>query len=233
MIKIGGTEIVDIAIGSTPIEKAYIGSTLVWEKNSPALPYDAQVEWLATDGVAYIDTGFKPKNTTRFEIVMDVPTLEQNTWFFGARNSSSAGQMAVLYNLTDKWSWRFGNKNAANTTVISTGQYTFDNHTSGAPRQIYIKHDGTTITLTATNNTFTCNYNFYIFALNVNGGISSGNMQDGLKCISAKIWDNTTLVRDYIPVRKNGVGYLWDSVTEELFGNARSTGAFTYGNDVS
>lgn len=230
MINIGGN-IGEMYVG-TPIEKAYIGSTLVWEKSSPSTNYDAQVEWLATDGVAYIDTGFKPKNTTRFEIVMDVPTLEQDTWFFGGRNSSSAGQMAVYYALADNWSWRFGNKRAANSTAIATGEYTFDNHTSGAPRQLYIKHGDTTLTLTATNNTFTCNYNFYIFTLNVSGGISSGNMQDGLKCISAKIWDGTTLVRDYIPVRKNGIGYLWDNVTEELYGNARDTGAFTYGNDV-
>lgn len=232
MIRIGGTEITDIALGSIPIERAYMGSQLVWEKSSPALPYDAQVEWLATDGLAYIDTGFKPKNTTRFEIVMDIPTLEQDTWFFGGRNSSSAGQMALFNN--GSWSWRFGNKNASNSTTIATGEYTFDNHTSGAPRQLYIKHNNTTLTLTATNNTFTCNYNFYIFTLNVNGGgPSASNMQDGLKCISAKIWDNTTLVRDYIPVRKNGVGYLWDNVTEELYGNARATGAFTYGNDVN
>lgn len=223
--------IAEMSIGNISIESAYVGSQLVWEKSSPALPYDAQVEWIATDGVAYIDTGFKPKNTTRFEIVMDIPTLEQGTWFFGARNSSSAGQMALLNN--GSWSWRFGNKSAANTTAISTGQYTFDNHTSGAPRHLYIKHGGTTLTLTATNNTFTCNYNFFLFGLNVSGAVSSTTIQDGLKCISAKIWDNTTLVRDYIPVRKNGVGYLWDNVTEELYGNARDTGAFTYGNDVT
>lgn len=232
MIRIGGTEITDIALGSTPIEKAYIGSTLVLEKSSPSTNYDAQVEWIATDGVAYIDTGFKPKNTTRFEIVMDVPTLEQNTWFFGARNSSSAGQMAIFYDT--EWNWRFGKNKAFNaTTTIYTGQYTFDNHTSSAPRQLYIKHGDKTLTFTAAANTFTCDYNFFLFALNVSGGPSTATMQNGLKCISAKIWDNTTLVRDYIPVRKNGVGYLWDNVTEELYGNANSTGAFTYGNDVT
>ena len=47
MIKIGGTEIVDIAIGSTPIEKAYIGSQLVWEKGGDPLPVsDGLIIWL-------------------------------------------------------------------------------------------------------------------------------------------------------------------------------------------
>lgn len=50
---------------------------------------------------------------------------------------------------------------------------------------------------------------------------------------SAKIYSGSTLVRDFIPVRKNGVGYLWDKVTEQLFGNANDSGAFSYGSDVS
>ena len=64
MINIGTLELADAYVGSTPIEKAYLGSTLVWEKSSPAPDYDAQVEWLATDGAAYIDTGFKPDSNT-------------------------------------------------------------------------------------------------------------------------------------------------------------------------
>jgi hypothetical protein len=49
---------------------------------------------------------------------------------------------------------------------------------------------------------------------------------------SVEMYNGSTLVRSYIPVRKNGVGYLYDRVSGELFGNANSTGAFTYGNDV-
>ena len=40
-------------------------------------------------------------------------------------------------------------------------------------------------------------------------------------------------IRDFIPVRKNGIGYLYDKVSGELFGNASGSGAFTYGSDVS
>ena len=232
MIKIGGTEITDIAVGSTPIEKAYIGSQLVWQKSAPALPYDAQVEWICSDGKTYIDTGVKPSNTVRFEIVMDVPVPTTTIWPFGGRTSSSAGQLALLYNIdSNQWSWRFGNKNVSNSTAITAGRYTFDNHTSGAPRQLYIKYNNTTLTLTATNNTFTCDNNIFLFALNI--GTGSANKHADEKLVSAKFWSGSTLVRDYIPVRKNGVGYLWDKVTETLYGNANSVGEFTYGNDVS
>ena len=38
------------------------------------------------------------------------------------------------------------------------------------------------------------------------------------------------LLFDLVPVRDNGVGYLYDKVSGELFGNDGS-GSFTYGND--
>ena len=46
------------------------------------------------------------------------------------------------------------------------------------------------------------------------------------------MFNNTILVHDFISVRKNGVGYLYDKVSGRLFGNSGS-GTFTYGNDVT
>ena len=59
--------IIDITVGSTPIEKACIGSSLVWEKNSPVLPYDAQVEYLTSSGTQYIDTGISYDSTVKID----------------------------------------------------------------------------------------------------------------------------------------------------------------------
>jgi hypothetical protein len=47
-----------------------------------------------------------------------------------------------------------------------------------------------------------------------------------------KIWKGTTLVRDFIPVRKGDVGYLYDNVSNRLFGNS-GTGVFTLGRDIN
>lgn len=49
MIDIGTLELADIAVGSTPIEKAYLGSTLVWEKSSPG-PVDPYELYMWLDG---------------------------------------------------------------------------------------------------------------------------------------------------------------------------------------
>ena len=47
----------------------------------------------------------------------------------------------------------------------------------------------------------------------------------------AKIWNGDTLVRDFVPVEKDGVGYLYDTVTMGLFGNA-NTGYGTAGTET-
>ena len=47
----------------------------------------------------------------------------------------------------------------------------------------------------------------------------------------AKIWNGDTLVRDFVPVEKDGVGYLYDTVTMSLFGNA-NTGYGTAGTET-
>ena len=54
-----------------------------------------------------------------------------------------------------------------------------------------------------------------------------------IKWKKVKMYNGSTLVRDYIPVRKNGVGYLYDKVSGQLYGNAAGSGSFTYGNDVN
>lgn len=49
---------------------------------------------------------------------------------------------------------------------------------------------------------------------------------------SGKIWDSSyALVRDFIPVRIDTTGYLYDNVSKQLFGNS-GTGDFVLGPDV-
>ena len=71
----------------------------------------------------------------------------------------------------------------------------------------------------------------YIFAMNHIQSDSTIPMIG--RVYNFKIMDGNAVVRDFIPVRKDGVGYLYDKVSGQLFGNAASSGAFTFGNDVT
>ena len=46
-----------------------------------------------------------------------------------------------------------------------------------------------------------------------------------------KLWQGTTLVRDFIPCRIGETGYMFDKVTETLFEN-NGTQSFTLGEDI-
>ena len=51
-----------------------------------------------------------------------------------------------------------------------------------------------------------------------------------MKVHSAQIWQDGTLVRDYVPViADNGAPYLWDQVSKTLFGSATDTPFWDYG----
>ena len=75
----------------------------------------------------------------------------------------------------------------------------------------------------------TNDYDLFIFAI---GGVNAAaQIFSKEKIASYQILKDNVLVRDFIPVRNEGVGYLYDKVSGQLFGNA-GTGSFTYGNDV-
>ena len=77
-------------------------------------------------------------------------------------------------------------------------------------------------------------YNASDFGVNVGVYNYSVNSTTGwqAKVFSAKVYVNDELVFDGIPVRKDGVGYLYDKVSGLLFGN-EGTGSFVIGNDIT
>ena len=191
--------------------------------------YDAELDWIATDGSAYIDTDYKPTNNTKFEIQMYIPTLDSSVtsfWPFGTRVADQQNQLALMYGVAnDCWQWRYNTQNISSSAInFQAGNYIFSNVDDSNIIDI-----NSTTQLTATEATFSCIFNFYIFTLN-NAG-NKVNIIPGLKLISAKIWEGETLVRDYIPVRVDQEGCLYDKVNERVYHNANSTGAFTYSQD--
>ena len=91
--------------------------------------------------------------------------------------------------------------------------------------------DGVSQTLSAT--AFDKTYNAYVFSINDNGSpmnIDLANLT--MKLYSLKIWDNGTLVRDFVPcVNKEGVAGLYDitpGAVKKFYAND-GTGTFEAG----
>ena len=215
---------------NTVLVDAVVGDIEIVADAEWAMPYDAEVEWIQCDGNARINTGIKVTPTTTFHFEMYMPQAELTKQPFGGRSAYQSNALHFANDTrtsggTNVATWYYGNKSATTTKLL--GWHTFDN--TAAVNKLVIDNN-TTLTITGASMSST-NEDFYLFRMNVGGG-SGGNNGDGIKSKGGQMYSGGVLVRDYIPVRKNGVGYLYDRVSGELFGNANESGAFSYGEDV-
>ena len=181
-----------------------------------------RLEYIESTGTQYIDTGFNPNNNTR--VVLDFePTAAYSSivGIFGIRDTSSgtAANMFVFWN------------NGANTfrTDYFGTQKTMTVSTLLARQTVDKDKNLTTIGSVSASNTAStgqCSNNLYLFCTN-NAG--TANYFAKLKLYSCQIYDNGTLIRDYIPCQTtSGVAGLWDDVNSQFYQNAK-TGSFIAG----
>lgn len=191
------------------VNKTFISSC--GTENFIAGPSFQKVEYIESTGTQYIDTGFKPKYNSH--IVMDVEGVGTNTqWLFGTRdqNSTTAANQFSLYREsgTQLRSDYFGSTKTVSVSDISARSIVERN------RNI-VNAYGLSITNTAVS-AGECPYPLYIFTLNMVGSVNT-NMAV-MKLYSCKIYDNDTLVRDYIPVfGSNGTAGLYDLLNNKFY----------------
>ena len=194
------------------------------------LPYDAEVEYLESTGTQWIDTGVVATNNTRVKIAFSDYT-QAGSWLFGARRGFKDAALGVYTdtgNTNNNWRRAFGNYTSGYFvfSTIDLGVSTFDydcGHFTGTREKVPI-----TVEYTDTASAFDSSpYNIYLWTVNLAG---TAGAVSSAKIYATQIWQNGVLVRDYIPVRKKTVGYLYDRVSGKLFGNA-GTGDFVVGPD--
>lgn len=185
------------------------------QQGGGSLPYDAEIDYLQSDGSAYINTGLKSSN---------------DEWEFEAEVAITNSGNVIL----------FGSINGFNVTVNNnkyraTGQV-ITNVTSNINRFDLIKlvinppQNSIKLTINGTNYTGTYSSWVYDYYLGVFGRGDGLNVSDA-KMRYLRIKKNNILVKYYIPVRSEQVGYMYERVGKVLCGNDGS-GSFTLGPDV-
>ena len=187
-------------------------------------PYDAEIEYLESTGTQFIDTNFIPDVNSAARIIWS--SIERNTYgYFGSRSLDYNG----LY--------RF-----CGTTFINGAYFAFamtynkwaDNKVALQNNTIYdcyAENGKYIINGTEYSSDVISNYQgsaFYLFRYF--GGNNDKWYRSKMRCYRLKLYSNNVLVRDMIPVRVGQVGYMYDKVSGELFGNA-DTGDFILGPD--
>lgn len=185
-----------------------------------ALPYDAEIEYLESSGTQWIDTGVKLTDDMGFKIVFKSKLITTGHPICGVFKNSGgnlcprfgASYLFVVYNDStyinttfDKASTRDNNT----TILVNTAHTIFINNSNRG---------------SFTRNTQVNESNFLLFGANGNSNHSS------LMIYEFSLFSSDGVIFDGIPVKKNGIGYMYDKVSGQLFGNS-GTGNFILGND--
>lgn len=215
-------------VGSTEGSKAYLGDELVWGGENPVLPYDSEVEYLENNGTAYIDTGVEC--TSRLKVQFEgLVTTDVNAALCGGISNASGSTYFrhhwSPYKTNFYWAQRNSSSYASVTSSYATNTWY---NVIIDPVNGTASINGTSKTFTKITTLYTTAQNYFIFARKAQGG---GMQSRPGRFKFFKIWNDETLVRDYISVRVGQVGYMYDRVSGKLFGNAGS-GSFTLGSDV-
>jgi hypothetical protein len=188
-------------------------------------PYDREVEYLASTGTQWIDTGVDAWGDIAFEVDIDFtqyyPTKDGNYGICGSY-VASGGKLAYVAAIRYASRRYNGGRDGVAYTNAPVADF------QGERAIIYIGKTTATINGTvwagASGNVNESGQTFYLFAVKGYSGVVNGAIH------YLKIWKGGDVVIDLIPVRVGTVGYMYDRVSKQLFGNA-GTGTFVVGPD--
>lgn len=217
MIALGNNEISKAYIGGTEIDKMYLGETIVFDNGSMR-----EIEYLSFGGTQWINTGIIP-NQDNLNVIIDAYITGSGNQFLYGINGSSPRLNLNLYSGTGA-NFRYRNYNKAFTTT--KGRHVFEN----GPQKII---DGTVLDTPTYTTSMTTNTNKYL----VLGASPNAAVPTSVSyCITGQIYSfsvyyGDSCILNMIPVRIGQVGYMYDAISESLFGNDGS-GSFGLGNDI-
>lgn len=179
------------------------------------------VNYIESSGTQYIDTGMKATQNTSVEL--QISNFQYaNTKVFGSRSSATSNNFSIISTATsivcDFYNYN-NNRLQVSTPIEEPITISMNN------QKLKLNDEEKVVT---TYNTFTTPSNAYIFG--GSGSFASGYTNATMRLYSCKIWDNGTLVRNYIPCfrKSDYVVGLYDLVNGVFYINAGS-GVFTYG----
>ena len=186
-----------------------------------------EVEYIQSSWTQYIDTWFIPSNTSKVQVSMWWFTIVWTWWvLFWARYAwaSNWRWFLISYNNGNS-SYQFG---WTYSSVLPTWWTSWDHTLEISQTWVYIDWN---LASTPSTVTFTSPVSMTIFCDNDNW---TKNEYSSYKLYTFKIWDNWTLVRDFVPSyrKSDNVIWLYDIVNDKFYTNAGSW-TFTKWPDVN
>ena len=210
-----------LTLGSVPIYRwnKYEATTILPSGYTP-------VEYIQSSGTQRINTGFIGNQNTRLVIDCQAATLASSgNALFGSRGTNITNAFAVFITSTQGF-FCFGSKYG-----FFDHANTYERMTVEANKNTFTMRGSTTTTGTLNAATFSTPSALFIGSAydGGNGGPYSGSNAWFGKIYSCQIYDNDTLVRDFVPCTdSSGAAGLYDLVNDVFYANA-GTGVFSVG----
>lgn len=184
-----------------------------------------ELEYIQSSGTQYIDTLFKPNNNTR--VVMDMQgatttsgvymhygTVSGSLNFMAGKASSTSWDLYAYYNTAEQ---KLATKTVSDFAVRTVFNQNKNEITVGGVSYIFAAAS------------FSLSHTMYLFGVNSNG---SPSFLSPIKLYSCQIYDNGTLIRDFIPAKRisDGKCGLWDKVNFKFYTDENG-GNFTAGTE--
>lgn len=186
------------------------------------LPYDAEIEYLESTGTQYIDTGLViPQTTIEVKCVFQleftsIPTSTTSNMYIVSLPNAGV-QVYTAYS-------KMYNQGADTDTMYTGQEYLIETITTASRRSIQINEGAIAL------QTFTRGITGQHLYLLGNEDFVLNGRNSKAKHQFYKVFFDDVLMLDLISVRKGNVGYLYNKVSGQLFGNA-GTEAFILGQD--
>lgn len=175
-----------------------------------------RLKFIETSGVQHVDTGFKPNQNTR--VVMDFEFTGSNPTnaLFGGRDNNTVASF-TLWSINGQFRSDY-NADQRTVSISPSGRLTIDKNKN-------VTKIGN-VSETQPSATFQSSVNLLLFAVqSAASGIDTRKISGRL--YSCQIYDNGTLIRDFIPVKSSsGEVGLYDECNSKFYGND-GTGEFS------
>ena len=192
------------------------------------LPYDKKIEYLENNYIQYIETNIIPDENTGIYIKCS-NLIEADKYIVGMRNDKQNTRWCIGYDRTYYYGYgnyrSYGDQNTLSEicnvymNYLNSKKFIIQKNTDSVPNVVDDLPE----------LSFTPLYPIRIFG-------ASGLNEDFTKCkvrmYEVQITQRNQIILDLIPIRKNGVGYMFDIISKQLYGN-NGTGEFILGPDIN
>ena len=217
-----------------PVRKGTVGylydrvsGKLFGNEGSGAFSYGSdvvQVEYIQSDGNAYLDTGVVPAPNLDYSVTFSAQSASTYYRIFGAWAASNQKRFGAIVNAQNLMYQQM----TPHGEVLSA--YTSPNIMTAEKRGLDCYVNGSKAgSFTSDIEANEVPYSIHVLGINTRGSAIAASA--GERVYAFSLTSNSVAVRSMLPVRVGTEGAMMDVLTRRIYRNA-GTGAFGYGNDL-